>query len=71
MTATQARPPSAPIAGSAISLARALTEPVAYTVLVGAAILLLAVKRGVVLTLLACAATGVVLTPPFGLAVPH
>ena len=41
------------ILGSAIPLARALTEPWQYAVLAAAAILLLVLRRGVVLTLLA------------------
>ncbi len=49
------------ILGSAIPLARALTEPWQYAVLGGAAILLLALHRGVVLTLLLAAATGIIL----------
>ena len=47
------------ILGSAIPLARALTEPWQYAVLAAAAILLLGLRRGVVLTLLLAAATGV------------
>lgn len=50
------------IAGSAISLARALTEPWQYVVLAGAAIVLFALRRGVVPTLLAAAAAGNILT---------
>ena len=50
------------IAGSAISLARALTEPWQYVVLGGAAIVLLALRRGVVPTLLTAAAAGIILT---------
>ena len=46
------------ILGSAILLARALSQPWQYAVLAGAAVLLLALRRGVVLTLLAAAATG-------------
>ena len=49
------------ILGSAIPLARALTQPWEYAILGGAAILLLALKRGVVLTLLAAAAAGIIL----------
>ena len=49
------------ILGSAIPLARALTEPWQYAVLGAAAILLLALHRGVVLTLLLAAATGIIL----------
>jgi chromate transporter len=50
------------ILGSAIPLARALTEPWQYAVLGGAAIALLALRRGVVLTLLLAAAAGIILT---------
>jgi chromate transporter len=46
------------ILGAAVTLARALTQPWQYAVL-AAAILLLGLRRGVVLTLLAAAATGV------------
>ncbi len=46
------------ILGSAILLARALSQPWQYAVLAGAAVLLLALRRGVVITLLAAAATG-------------
>jgi chromate transporter len=49
------------ILGSAIPLARVLTEPWQFAVLGGAAILLLVLKRGVVLTLLLAAASGIVL----------
>jgi len=58
------------ILGSAIPLALALTRTWQYAVLAGAAILLLALRRGVVLTLFAAAAVGIVI----GLAggpVPH
>ncbi|MGZ4271150.1 MAG: chromate efflux transporter [Solirubrobacteraceae bacterium] len=48
------------ILGSAIPLARALAEPWQYAVLAGAALLLLALRRGVVPTLLCAAAVGVV-----------
>ena len=58
------------IAGSAVSLARALTEPWQYFVLAGAAIVLLVLRRGVVPTLLAAAAAGIILTAG-GLALPH
>ncbi|HEY5016020.1 MAG TPA: chromate transporter, partial [Streptosporangiaceae bacterium] len=47
------------ILGAAVDLARALTQPWQYAVLAAAAILLLGLRRGVVLTLLAAAATGV------------
>jgi chromate transporter len=47
------------ILGSAISLTRALTHPWQYAVLAAALILLLPLRRGVVPTLVAAAATGV------------
>jgi chromate transporter len=49
------------ILGSAIPLAAALTQPWQYAVLAGAALLLLALRRGVVLTLLGAAAAGVII----------
>ena len=49
------------ILGSAVLLARALSEPWQYAVLAGAAALLLGLRRGVVLTLLAAAATGLII----------
>jgi chromate transporter len=49
------------IAGSAIPLARALSAGWQFAVLGGAAVLLLAVRRGVVLTLLSAAAVGLVI----------
>jgi chromate transporter len=58
------------ILGSAIPLALALTQTWQYAVLAGAAILLLLLRRGVVLTLLSAAVAGIVI----GLAggpVPH
>jgi chromate transporter len=58
------------IAGSAITLARSLTQPWQYAILGAAAITLLALRRGVVLTLLGAAATGIVLTTA-GLPLPH
>ncbi len=58
------------ILGSAIPLARALSEGWQWAVLAGAAILLFAARRGVVLTLLACGGAGVLLTAA-GLALPH
>ncbi len=48
------------IFGSAVALARVLSEPWQFAVLAGAAVLLLALRRGVVLTLLAAAAAGIV-----------
>ena len=50
------------ILGSAILLARALTQPWQYAVLAGAAILLLALRRGVVPTLLTAAAVGLLIS---------
>jgi chromate transporter len=50
------------ILGSAIPLARALTEPWQYVVLAYAAVALVLLRRGVVPTLLWCAAAGVVAT---------
>ena len=49
------------IIGSAIPLTRALSEGWQYAVLAGAALLLFAARRGVVLTLLAAGAVGVVI----------
>jgi chromate transporter len=49
------------ILGSAITLTRALAHPWQYAVLAAALVLLLALRRGVVLTLLAAAAVGVVI----------
>jgi chromate transporter len=46
------------ILGSAVLLAGALSQPWQYAVLAGAAVLLLGLRRGVVFTLLAAAATG-------------
>ena len=48
------------ILGSALPLATALTQPWQYAVLAGAALLLVPLRRGVVLTLLSAAAVGVV-----------
>lgn len=58
------------ILGSAITLARALSQPWQYAVLAAAAVLLLLLRRGVVLTLLAAAAAGTVLVG-CGLPLPH
>ena len=58
------------IFGSAVPLARALTHPWQYAVLAGALILLFLLRRGVVLTLLGAAATGVIIALTAGLA-PH
>jgi chromate transporter len=49
------------ILGSAIPLARALSQPWQYAVLAAAAVLLLGLRRGVVLTLLAAAAVGIII----------
>jgi len=49
------------IFGAAITLTRALTQPWQYAVLAGAAVLLLGLRRGVVLTLLAAAAVGLII----------
>jgi chromate transporter len=49
------------ILGTAIPLARALSEPWQYPVLAGAAVLLFALRRGVVFTLLAAGAVGVLI----------
>jgi chromate transporter len=49
------------ILGSAITLTRALIQPWQYAVLAGAAMLLLGLRRGVVLTLLAAGATGLII----------
>jgi chromate transporter len=58
------------ILGSAISLARALTQPWQYAVLAAAVVALLIARRGVALTLLASAAAGAILVSA-GLALPH
>jgi chromate transporter len=58
------------ILGSAIPLARTLNQPWQYAVLAGALILLLALRRGVVLTLLAAAGVGLLLAIT-GVALPH
>jgi chromate transporter len=60
----------AAILGSAITLARALTEPWQYAVLAAAAVALLVLRRGVVLTLLTAATTGIMLVSA-GLALPQ
>jgi chromate transporter len=49
------------ILGSAVELARTLSEPWQAAVLAGAAVLLLALRRGVVLTLVAAGAAGALL----------
>jgi chromate transporter len=58
------------ILGSAVALASALSQPWQYAVLAAAAIMLLALKRGVVLTLLTGGAGGIVLAAA-GLPLPH
>ena len=58
------------ILGSAIPLARALSQPWQYAVLTAAAILLLGLRRGVVLTLLAAAAVGTIIALAGG-PLPH
>jgi len=58
------------ILGSAILLARALTQPWQYAVLAGAAVLLLALRRGVVLTLVAAGAAGLIIALAGG-PLPH
>jgi chromate transporter len=58
------------ILGSSVPLARTLGQPWQYAVLAGAAVLALALRRGPVLTLLAAAATGVVIVLAGG-PLPH
>lgn len=58
------------ILGSAVPLARDLTQPWQLAVLAGALILLLALRRGVVATLLTAAAAGILLTTA-GAPLPH
>jgi chromate transporter len=58
------------IFGSAIALTRALSHPWQYAVLAGALVLLLPLRRGVVLTLLSGAATGVVIALAAGTVSP-
>ena len=58
------------ILGSAIPLARALSQPWQYAVLAAAAVLLLGLRRGVVLTLLAAAAVGTIIALAGG-PLPH
>ena len=58
------------ILGSAIPLARALTQPWQYAVLAGAAMLLLGLRRGVVLTLCSAGAAGLIIAVAGG-PVPH
>jgi chromate transporter len=58
------------ILGSTVPLARALTQPWQYAVLAGAAVLLLGLRRGVVLTLCAAGAAGLLIALAGG-PVPH
>jgi chromate transporter len=58
------------ILGAAIPLARALSQPWQYATLAGAALLLLVLRRGVVLTLLLAGAVGIVAALA-GVALPH
>jgi len=58
------------ILGSAIPLARALIQPWQYAVLAGAAVLLLGLRRGAVLTLLAAGAVGLTIALAGG-PLPH
>jgi chromate transporter len=58
------------ILGSAIPLARALSEPWQYGILAGAALLLLALRRGIVLTLVLAGAAGALLALA-GATLPH
>jgi chromate transporter len=58
------------ILGAAVTLARALTEPWQFAVLAGAAVLLLGLRRGVVTTLLAAAAVGLIIALAGG-PLPH
>ena len=58
------------IAGSAITLARTLSEPWQFVILVCAAIVLLLLRRGVVPTLLGAAAAGIIVTAA-GAALPQ
>jgi chromate transporter len=55
------------IYGSAVPLTRALSHPWQYAVLAGALLLLLALRRGVVLTLLTAGAAGVVIALTAGI----
>jgi chromate transporter len=58
------------ILGSAITLARVLTQPWQFAVLAGAAVLLLGLRRGPVLTLLSAGAIGVIIALAGG-PLPH
>ena len=64
------RPIHGAIFGSAILLAHALSQPWQYAVLAAAAVLLLALHRGVVLTLVAAGAVGVIIALAGG-PLPH
>jgi chromate transporter len=58
------------IYGSVVTLTRALTHPWQYLVLAGALVLLFALRRGVVLTLLSAAAVGVIVALAAGTVSP-
>ena len=58
------------ILGSAIPLTRALSQPWQYAVLAAALVLMLALRRGVVLTLLAAGAIGTLIALAGG-PLPH
>ena len=58
------------ILGSAVPLARALAEPWQYAILAGAALLLLVLRRGVVMTLLLAGGVGVIVALAGG-PLPH
>jgi chromate transporter len=58
------------IYGSVVALTRALTHPWQYLVLAGALVLLFALRRGVVLTLLSAAAVGIVVALAAGTVSP-
>jgi chromate transporter len=58
------------IVGSAITLTRALTHPWQYAVLAGAVLLLFALRRGTVLTLLSAAAIGLIIALAAGTVSP-
>ncbi|WP_328653111.1 chromate efflux transporter [Micromonospora sp. NBC_00330] len=58
------------ILGSAVPLTQALTQPWQYAILAGAAVLMLALRRGPVLTLTTAAAIGVI-TVLAGASLPH
>jgi chromate transporter len=58
------------ILGSAIPLTRALTQPWQYAVLAAAILMLVPLRRGVVLTLLAAGTAGAIIAAS-GVALPH